>query len=206
VARIDLFRFLPLPDKATEDSIKRRLMMLTYVRLLFSAALLAGSLSRSIIAEASEPCALNGPVVNAVNEMSASVGGSGFPSLNCVDFPGGREVQMDVVDTSGRRWILGVDLATAAPRTRLSVAGDGAALLVVDAAAEPRYGMLGGQSVDSVAGQAINQELAKLGSARINTITVSDSQQAAFLVSWKSAGSDAKGQFLVDSKGTVSSP
>jgi hypothetical protein len=138
--------------------------------------------------------------------MSASVGGSGFPSLDCVDLPGGREVQMDVVDTSGRRWILGVDLATAAPRTKLSIAGDGAALLVVDATAEPRYGMLGGQPVDSVAGQAINQELAKLGSARINTITVSDSQQAAFLVSWESAGSDAQGQFLVDSKGTVSSP
>src|SRR5688572_21818166 len=118
-------------------------MKLTYrcgVALLIA---LASVLVETSLLAAQEPCSLNAKVLAAVNEMSASVGGTGFPSLTCIDFPGGREVQMNVVDQGGQRWILGVDLASAAPRTRLKVANDRTALLTVSDSAEPRYGTLG---------------------------------------------------------------
>ena len=191
--------------------MKRCWMTLSFFRLVFVVASLGAIWDGTSAVTLQRSDLISPEVMNAINAMSASVHGTGFPRLGWVDLPSGRELQMDVKDTKGQRWILGVDQATAAPRTKLCFGTDGTALVVVDKKTEPQYGSLSGQPVHAVVGQAINKELARLaedskGPLRISTITASGSQETVFVVSWESSASSAKGTFAIDAKGKVASP
>jgi len=150
-------------------------------------------------------------VLNAINAMSRSVGGVGYPDLGWADLPSGRELQMSVRDGAGRRWILGVNQASAKPTTKLCFAGDGGSLAVVDDKMEPNYGMLNTQPLPGIVGRAINRELSKLreeskAPARITGIKAVASLDVLFVVYWESEPSSVKGSFAVNKEGKTTSP
>lgn len=150
-------------------------------------------------------------VMNAINEMSRSVGGTGYVlGLGWVDLANGRELQMTVRDNTGRRWRLGVDQVSAKPATKFCFAADGS-LGVADDKAEPNYGMVNAQPIKGVVGRAINRELLKLRdeskpAARISEIKAVISQGVIFVVSWESEPTSAKGTFAIDKEGKTTSP
>lgn len=151
--------------------------------------------------------ALRPEEVNAVNEMSRAVGGRRVLGLSAPQFPSGREVQMTVVDDSGRRWILGVSHTTAKPTTKLCFSPQGS-LAIVDSTTEPKYGMLNGQPLSAAVGEAINGELATIskergGTARIKSVAAFAPQEAFFVVSWELEvrPGDVNGRFAIGSDG-----
>jgi hypothetical protein len=145
-------------------------------------------------------------VMNAINAMSKSVGGTGYVlGLGWNDLPSGRELQMKVKDGGGRLWVLGVDQATAKPRTRICVALDGT-LAVVDDKMEPKYGSVSGQPISTAVGHAINGQLVILAQqskrpVRIKTVTISGEENSVYTVSWESADGSGDGTFAVNAEG-----
>lgn len=150
-------------------------------------------------------------VMNAINAMSRSVGGVGYVwGLGWVDLPSGRELQMTVKDNVGRRWILGVDQASAKPTTKVCFAEPGS-LAVIDDKMEPNYGTLNTQPLTGVVGRAVNREMAKVreeskAPARITAIKAVASLDVLFVVYWESEPSSVKGSFAINTEGKTTSP
>jgi hypothetical protein len=139
---------------------------------------------------------------DALNVMSKGVGGRGYIlSVDVVDAVNGREVQMSVMDRSRRRWVLGVDYASAEPRTRMATLEDGSLAIAVESA-EPRFGIVNGEPLATAVGDAINAGLAEIARSRqapkIRTIRVPSA--ATYVISWES-GTGEKGAFAVNARG-----